>query len=275
MVQYLKFPIFDFLLQKISFEVLMKEKRYQDILNTVNAQGIVSFSDLCSQFDVSPVTMRRDLAYLDNQKLLQRVRGGAKAIEEQETEYEIPYTARISINAEEKRQIAAYAKRFVKPDDAIILDSSSTVRELAILLSSIEFPITIITNDLECACILTQSPHIELVMVGGRVRINHYSTVGTFAEHIWRQLKVNKLFLGVDSVRPNGFFVHNIEELSGKRLMIECADECYVLADHEKFFSTSIIHLAPLDVATQIITTRELNEEKLSQFPTGCNIVRV
>lgn len=103
----------------------MKEKRYQDILNTVNAQGIVSFSDLCSQFDVSPVTMRRDLAYLDNQKLLQRVRGGAKAIEEQETEYEIPYTARISINAEEKRQIAAYAKRFVKPDDAIILDSSS------------------------------------------------------------------------------------------------------------------------------------------------------
>lgn len=253
----------------------MKEKRYQEIVNTVNSQGIVSFSDLCEQFDVSPVTMRRDLIFLENQNLLKRIRGGAKAIEEKAENYEPPYKARMAINTEEKRRIASYAKSLIKPGDSIILDSSSTVRELAILLADITFPITVITNDLSCACVLTQSPNIELVMVGGRVRISHYSTVGAFADYTWKQIKVNKLFLGVDSIRPNGFSIHNVEEYPGKTLMIECADQCFVLADHEKFFSTSLVHFAPLSAADLIITTSELSEDKLSEFPEDLHFVRV
>lgn len=253
----------------------MKEKRYQEIIDLVNTQGVVSFSDLSEQFHVSPVTIRRDLSFLEAQKLIQRVRGGARALEGNKQDFEPSYRDRMAINPEEKRSIAAYAKSLIQPGDSIILDSSSTVRELAILLAEIEYPITVITNDLSCACALTQNPNIELVMVGGRVRISHYSTVGAFAEHIWKQIKVNKLFLGVDSIQYNGFFIHNVEEYSGKRLMLDCADQCFVLADHEKFFSTSLIHFASLDVADCIITTEKVDEKMLSEFPDGTHFVRV
>ena len=57
----------------------MNNRRYH-ILEVINQRGYVRFADLCSEFEVSAATMRRDLVVLDQEGLIHRVHGGAKSI---------------------------------------------------------------------------------------------------------------------------------------------------------------------------------------------------
>lgn len=254
----------------------MKEKRFEAIVNEVENGGVISISDLCSHFNVSVATMRRDLAELEAQGRIKRIRGGAKALRSPNEDVELPYQIRTAINVEEKQRIAQYAVQMIQPNESIILDSSSTVRELAELLIDVKIPLTVITNDIEIARLLTANPLIELIMVGGRIRIGHFGTVGVFADAFWKQVHTDKLFLGVDAIDPNsGFFNHNSEEITGKRLMIECAKNRIVLADHYKFFSNSLIQLCDIDDINLIVTSVGLSEDIVAQFSTGCRLVCV
>lgn len=254
----------------------MKEKRLEEIVNVVDQNGIVSYADLCARLHVSAATIRRDLAELDARGQIERVRRGAKSVHILGANEELPYMVRAAINVEEKHRIAQYALTLIHPNESIILDSSSTVRELAKLLANISYPITVITNDIEIARLLTANHLIELIMVGGRVRIGHCGTVGVFADTFWQQVRTDKLFLGVDAIHPiNGFFNHNSEELTGKRLMLHCAQYRIVLADHYKFFTGSLIKLCEISDVDLIITSKGLGDDIIKQFPDENEIVCV
>jgi DeoR family transcriptional regulator, copper-sensing transcriptional repressor len=51
--------------------------RHQRILDLLNEQGIVHISQLSEEFDVSEMTIHRDLAQLETEGYLRKVRGGA------------------------------------------------------------------------------------------------------------------------------------------------------------------------------------------------------
>jgi DeoR family transcriptional regulator of aga operon len=52
-------------------------KRQEDILKELNEKGHVNVADLCETHNVSTVTIRKDLNFLENEKLLHRTHGGA------------------------------------------------------------------------------------------------------------------------------------------------------------------------------------------------------
>ena len=81
------------------------EDRYQAILRLVAAKGRVSIAELTRQLKVSEMTIRRDLAALDAEGAVRRVRGGAVPVAS--GSYEPPFTARAKLNAAAKRDIAA------------------------------------------------------------------------------------------------------------------------------------------------------------------------
>ena len=253
----------------------MKEKRFKDIVDAVNRMGIVSYSDLCEMFHVSGVTIRRDLTELEKMGMLTRIHGGAKALDTIRN-LDLPDAIRATVNIAEKQRIANYAYTLIQPDDAIILDSSSTVRELANLLAHCKFPITVITNDVQVACTLTSNSNIELMIVGGKVRSGHYSAVGMFSTLYWQQVHANKVFLGVDTVNlEEGLFNHNAEEIEGKRLMLRCAEQKIALADYSKFSSCSVVKICPISEIDLIITNTELSDAVLENCNCKEKIVRV
>ncbi|WP_067779808.1 substrate-binding domain-containing protein [Actinomyces vulturis] len=55
-------------------------KRREDVLALVNAHGSIRVTQIAQALDVSAITVRRDIAYLSEQGLLEQVRGGARAI---------------------------------------------------------------------------------------------------------------------------------------------------------------------------------------------------
>ena len=61
-------------------ERIYVEMRRKQILEAVRANPRVMVDELAQKFDVSLITIRRDLQYLEDQKLLVRFHGGAEPV---------------------------------------------------------------------------------------------------------------------------------------------------------------------------------------------------
>lgn len=254
----------------------VRVKRLQDVVKYINNNNTVSLSDLCNEFKASPATMRRDLQELENKAQIERIRGGAKSLSSRQA-YEPPYTQRQNMNLAEKQRIAQYALSTINNNDAVILDSSTTVCELAKLLAVSDKNVTVITNDVIIAYIIAPNPIIELIFVGGYIRPGFFTSMGMFAEATWKQLHADKLFLGVDAIHPiHGILNYRTEEISCKRLMLNCSERSIVLCDHTKFSSTAVLQISPLQKIDEVVTGLELEDKYIETYKnTRLQIMRV
>ena len=109
---------------------MIAEKRRAKIAELVNQQGSVSIEELLELFDVSRMTIWRDLKELEVKGEIIRAHGGALKIDKL-SEKEEEFDRRRKENLNEKRLIAKFAaKNYVKNSDIIFLDGGSTVLEM-------------------------------------------------------------------------------------------------------------------------------------------------
>ena len=85
------------LLYCLQFTLIMRE-RQQKILEHVRNVGIASFHDLAGMFGVSSFTIRRDVDYLAQSRLLVRIKGGAQRIETASQFHEPGLPSRLQVN---------------------------------------------------------------------------------------------------------------------------------------------------------------------------------
>lgn len=223
------------------------------ILKQLADQGQVFIEDLSREFNVSGVTIRNDLAKLEEKRLLIRARGGAMKFEGKVgVDHEI--SEKDKINFEEKRAIGLKAASLITDGDVIIVDSGTTTAELVKNLDHLN-ELTVITNALNIAMMLIDKPNINLIIPGGIMRKNAQSLVGPMAEKSLKNFRVDKAFLGVNGIDPeNGFYTPNIEEAYLNEQMIRISNETIVLADSSKFNVKSLTLICPIDGVDMIIT---------------------
>ena len=111
--------------------------RREKILETVRSEGDVTVTALAEQLQVSPLTIRRDLQYLEEHKLLERFYGGARTGEAEES--------RKNSRELRKEKIARYAASLVEDRDSIFINTSSTALAMVKYITSRR--VTIITNN--------------------------------------------------------------------------------------------------------------------------------
>jgi DeoR/GlpR family transcriptional regulator of sugar metabolism len=105
----------------------------------------VSIPELARQFGVSEMTIRRDLAALEEKSQIQRTHGGAVLTERMMLEFD--YRDRRDTNRGAKNAIAAAARKLVRPGQRLILDTGTTTLELAARLRD-GVDLTVITPSL-------------------------------------------------------------------------------------------------------------------------------
>lgn len=149
--------------------------RSDEILKLISQKKKVSVDDLCKYLHCSPATTRRELAKLDKQGIIQRVRGGAAYRIGTGYDYSAQY--RMSVNMKEKQYICSLARDFISPGMSIFLDSSSTAEQLCIYLSQIP-NLTVITNGISAAAILNHSDTVDTYIVGGHVESGSNTVLG-------------------------------------------------------------------------------------------------
>lgn len=226
--------------------------RQDEILKELDEKGHVLVQDLCEKLNVSSVTIRKDLNYLESLGLLFRNHGGAS--KQVRYAYEKNVGEKESINVEAKQAIAKAALSLIQENDCIILASGTTMHYLARMLVNFG-ALTVLTSSLRVAIELCNNPNINIIQLGGEVRKSSTSIVGSISEGILKQFSCNKLFLGVDGIDAEfGISTSNAAEAHLNQIMMECADQTVILADSSKLNKKGFGKIAALDQVDYLIT---------------------
>jgi len=210
------------------------EERKQAILQRLHKNGRVYVADLSRELEISEVTIRKDLKELEERGALRRIHGGASKITKVAMELSLEEMQRINVN--EKRAVAREAYRFISDNDVILLDASTTCKEIAYLLRDGDKKgITVITTALHIASELVPCEHLDVVQIGGNIRRTVLTTMGPIATTTIRGLHVDKAFIGVNGIDIKvGYTTQNLMECELKRCIIESASQSFVVADSSK-----------------------------------------
>ncbi|MDD2380429.1 MAG: transcriptional repressor AgaR [Mariniphaga sp.] len=235
--------------------------RRAKILEELDANGEVSVKELSKTFKISEVTIRNDLAHLAKQNMLIRARGGAIKIKYYHMSNDPTIAEKQKEFLKEKQLIARAAVKLIEDGDTIVLDSGSTTTEIAKILENFQ-NLTIITNALNIASILSKYEEINIFMPGGSLRKKSLSLVGVLANKNFEKFYCDKLFLGADGIDSSyGLSTHDSEEAHLNHIMIKIAKKVIVAADSSKFKRRRFAFIGPVSDIDVVITDSGIEEE--------------
>ncbi len=225
-------------------------ERRQLISALVRDRGSVQVAPLAIRFGVSTQTIRKDLRYLTTHGVAQRSYGGAIAANAVNVTAEPALDTKRSTRTEEKRRIGEAAAAMIGASDSVGLDAGTTTREIARFLPD-EDTLTILTNDLDILAELARKERVNVVLLGGALRRKNMAFYGTQAIAALENLRIDKLFLGVDGFDTAcGITTHHEPEAMLNRKMVQVARQVIAVTDQSKFGRVClhrIIDLADLD----------------------------
>lgn len=238
----------------------MTVSRRRDILEQIKKSGEVLISELSKQFNVTEVTIRNDLEYLEKRNLVMRARGGAINVENH-VGIDKSIMDKNRLHSIEKISIGRRSAQLIKNGETIILDSGTTTAEIAKNLESFD-RLNIITNAMNIVNILISQPNINLIVPGGVVRQHSMSLVGPLAEKNMRNFFVDKAFISTDGFdTKQGVYTPNIEEASLNAVMIEISKEIILVTDSSKFSRKSLVFICGLDKIKTVVTDSGISDE--------------
>jgi DeoR family transcriptional regulator, aga operon transcriptional repressor len=204
------------------------------IMERLREKGHVTVLELSAEFEVSSVTIRKDLQALEAESLLYRTHGGAHLRNPHVTDR--PLSEKASIRAKEKERIGKAAAAYVGLSDSIILGSGTTTASVARYLPSPAAGMKVVTSAMNCAVEAASHSGIETMMLGGIVRLTSTSVAGPHAESFLAQTTCDTLFLGVDGFDVMfGLTTSNALEASLNQAMMRSARRVVVVCDASKF----------------------------------------
>ena len=239
-------------------------ERHEYILDILRKQSSVSVISFANQLNVSEVTIRKDLSYLESLNLLYRAHGFAILINPYINDKHI--NKKEKINTEKKRAIGQYAASLITDNDSIIIASGTTVLSLARDIKTTTH-LTVVTAAVNVATVLSKDKNIDVVQLGGILRNSSVSVVGPFAEKMMQDFSCSKLFIGVDGFDTSfGLTTTNLMEANLNRIMMKAAQKIIVLADSSKFGLRGFSKICDISEIDQIITDDKAPQQYLEKL---------
>ncbi|GIP19794.1 DeoR/GlpR family DNA-binding transcription regulator [Paenibacillus sp. J22TS3] len=229
-----------------------QEERIKSILDYLKSNLKISMEEICSLYEVSYDTARRDMVKMEQDGLIVRIRGGAMlpAL----TKHINSYKDRLE-NAENKRRIAHMAASIIQDGDYLLMDAGTTTQYTAEFLTTKNN--IIVTNSIDIAAILCDKPEITIHLLGGELNTWHRYVFGPRAIEMLSDIKVDRLFLGACGLSLEGVFASTVEEAYMKREMIKRANQIILLADSSKFEKSLFHRVCQFDQIDMIVTDIE------------------
>jgi DeoR family transcriptional regulator, aga operon transcriptional repressor len=239
---------------------VLRAQRQARIIQQLQENGFVEISQLSARFGADRSTIRRDLQELALRGLVQRTRGGA--LDGPASGHaDIPYEVKRIEHTPEKQAIGSHAASLVRDSEAILLDSGSTTFQVALALRR-RHDISVVTNDLNIAMCLAESPGIQLIVTGGILLESVYALVGSRTVEELLRLHVDRTFLGADAIHHEAGITNvTFVEVEVKRAMIAAAREVVVVADSSKFEHRALAQVCGLEEIDLVLTDGGLDPE--------------
>lgn len=249
-------------------------ERRQQILDQLAERGRVSVSDLSQGFNLSEVTIRADLQALAEGNLLLRTHGGAIALNASR-DY-LSLSLRMQQQVQEKAHIGAAAAALIRDGDAIFLDSSSTALAIARCLKDRRY-LTVATNGLAVAQSLLDAPGVDVVVIGGRLRKDTASLVGTSGLDLLKYINLQKGFFGSHGITvEEGLTDVSADEAELKGPVVQVCRTVIAVVDRTKWGRAGVASFASAQQINKVITDRDAPRDLVDQIRScGADVILV
>lgn len=207
----------------------LAEPRQQAILDLINAGGHVVVSDLAKRFEVSEMTIRRDLKVLENMGLAIRVHGGAVSGEKSR------FTSRLSANARAKAKAVSKLVPYLPMRGCIYMDGSTTILNLVKHLKD-RGQLQVATNNVETFNRLALLRGPSPILIGGSLDLRTDNLIGPLAMRSIEALIFETAFYsswGLTSA--SGMNEATTEDAEVKEQVAVRSRQVCVALDHSKF----------------------------------------
>lgn len=260
-------------------EVLPVTLRRERMLQVIFERQFVRVAELADTFGVSDVTVRTDLAALEHEQGVRRVRGGAIATASR-VRAERSYEEASRRMPAEKEAIAAYAADLVDSGMSVLLDVGSTTTAIArALVARAELErVTVVTNGLTVALELEAAlGRITVVVLGGTLRRLQHSLVDPWASFVLSRVHADLAFVGCNGVEAErGVTNLNLPEAEVKARMIAAAERSVVVADGSKIGQVHLAKVADIGEIGTVLTGPSAPAVELARLRrSGVEVVQV
>src|SRR5471032_302331 len=230
-------------------ENLLLQERHDLILKQLEADGRVIAAVLALNLNVTEDTIRRDLRDLAAAGLCQKVYGGA---------------VRIAAAPESGTLTQRLGRQ------------QSDKSRLAIAEALPKLPLTVLTNAPSIAARLLDSPHIELIMIGGRVKQGLGGSVGATALREVELLRPDLYFIGACGVDLHaGITAVDFEEAEFKRRLAAHSKATAVVATAEKLGAVASFLVLPIAQLTHLVVEQDTDAQLMDAYSAaGTRLLR-
>jgi DeoR/GlpR family transcriptional regulator of sugar metabolism len=238
----------------------MLNERQTKILSLLSRDELTSVNELAKKLNVSSVTIRQDLNFLESEGLLRRIHGGA-VLEDADD-----LTNRLGFNYEKKLRIARKAAELVNDGETILIESGSTNALLARELVK-KKNVTIITTNLYIARQLRKNEQTNIILLGGQYQHGSESLIGKITKVCLDQINFDKAFIGIDGYTTKaGFTLRDLFRAEISSYIVKKSDDVIIISDSTKFGKTELTNICYTADIKFIATDTDLEQQYIDEF---------
>lgn len=227
--------------------------RREKIVALVGAQGFQTIDTLATHFDVTVQTIRRDLNTLAAEGKLSRYRGGAglpSSIENME------YQRRKVMHLDTKQRIAALVAADVPERASLFINIGSTTEQVARALLDHQH-LSVITNNLNVARIMSEGTGFRVIVAGGMVRNRDGGITGQATRDMFDQFRADIGIIGVSGIDADGaLYDYDMDEVICSQAIIRNSRRVVLVTDHTKFGRPALVRIGTLSQVSALYTDR-------------------
>jgi DeoR/GlpR family transcriptional regulator of sugar metabolism len=238
----------------------MINERQHIILELLGHNDQTTVKELASRLNVSSVTIRQDLNFLESEGLLKRVHGGAVLKDADDL------SNRLGFNYEKKLNIARKLAGYVKDGETILIESGSVNALLARELVKRK-KVTIITTNVYIARQFRRNEQANIIILGGMYQHESESLVGKITRICLDQINYDKAFIGIDGYTSQaGFTLRDLFRAEISSHIIHKSNDVFIVSDSSKFGRTELTNICFLSDIQHIATDHDLESPYHSEF---------
>jgi len=232
--------------------------RRETLLRRVIDEGYIASAALAAELGVSEMTIRRDIAKLDDDGLVHRVLGGARAVE-----HAVPgFHERSRQHSPAKLAVARSAAALLSPG-TIGIDAGTTA---ALIVPLLPTGSCVVTHSAPVIADVEARDDLELIAVGGLYHRSSRSFIGPGALSTITDLALDDVVISVAGIDDGHLLVADALEAPVKRLLMASARRVIVVADSTKIGHRAAIRLAPVERAHDLVTDHGVSSSAVREL---------
>jgi DeoR/GlpR family transcriptional regulator of sugar metabolism len=222
--------------------------RRAELLKRLRADGYVSSARSAADLGVSEMTIRRDLRRLEEERLVQRVAGGASL---PRFGHGAPFEERAVTRGAEKRAIAAACLPLLDGCTTVVLDAGTTIAPLA---AEVAPGTTVVSHSLPVLTACAERDDLDVIAIGGEYQRDTRSFTGASAREALGAVAADVAVLSATALDATGLLCANPRDAELKRAIAAVAVRTVLLVDSGKIGARAPFRVGALDAVDVLVT---------------------